>query len=175
MAALAEVHGVTLRTLRNWKRLDPAEQVAPPGRPRVSESERHAVRARVLAELERQGWSTGEGPVHRALGGAVPLSQVRRELKQLKAEWRKRERQRLAKQRVRIQILARDAVWSMDATHLGRTKARCAVEGEVVREVRSTRTIGLSVGPSATAEGRGAAAKACSGRAGLPSAAPDYG
>jgi len=152
MAALAEAHGVTLRTLRNWKRLDSAEQVAPPGRPPVSEEDWQTARALVSAELEHQGWSTGEGPVYRALGGAVPLSRVRRVLKELKAERRKVERMRLAKQRVRIHILARDAVWSMDATHLGRTKSRRSVEGEVVREVRSTRTIGLSVGPSASAD-----------------------
>ena len=152
MAALAEAYGVTPRTLRNWKRLDPAEQVAPPGRPPVPEDEWRRVRTLVEAELERQGWSAGEGPVHRALGGTVPISRVRRALKELKKERRRAERERLAEQRVEIRILARDAVWSMDATHLGRNKGGCAVEGEVVREVRSTRTIGLSVGPSATAE-----------------------
>jgi hypothetical protein len=118
----------------------------------VPEDEWRRVRALVAAQLELQGPSTGEGPVYRALGGLVPLSRVRRALKELKAERRKAERKRLEKQRVRIHILARDVVWSMDATHLGRTWSGWAVEGEVVREVRSTRTIGLSVGPSATAE-----------------------
>ena len=45
----------------------------------------------------------------------------------------------------------RDAVWSMDATHLGRSVDGGDVQGEVVREVRSTRSIGLAVGKPATA------------------------
>jgi len=49
-------------------------------------------------------------------------------------------------------VHARDALWSMDATHVGRTPAGAKVESEAVREVRSTRTIGLSVGPPATSE-----------------------
>ena len=39
----------------------------------------------------------------------------------------------------------------MDATHLGRNPTGRAVQAEVLRDVASTRTIGISAGPEATA------------------------
>jgi hypothetical protein len=53
---------------------------------------------------------------------------------------------------VSVQVEARDAVWSMDATHLGRDASGGEVQAEVVREVASTCTIGIAVGPPATGE-----------------------
>ena len=51
-----------------------------------------------------------------------------------------------------IRVMLRDAVWSMAATHLGREPSGRQVQDEVVREVASTRTIGVSVGRPATGE-----------------------
>ena len=141
---------MTLRTLRNWKRLDAADPVPSPGRPRVSEEKLAEVREAARGELDRQGWQAGEGPIKRALGERFPISQVRRVLHELKAERRARARQHAREARVSVEVKASDALWSMDATHLGRDAAGCAVQAEVVREVASTRTIGISVGPAAT-------------------------
>ena len=51
-----------------------------------------------------------------------------------------------------MHVLLRVAAWSMDATHLGRDEDRSAVQGEVICEVASSRTIGLSARPQATGE-----------------------
>jgi hypothetical protein len=104
----------------------------------------------VRAELERQGWSTGERPVFEALAGGVKLSRVRHAMRELKAERRQRKRAHQAEARVSVEVWARDALWSMDATHLGRDEDRSEVQGEIVREVASTRSIGVAVGPPAT-------------------------
>jgi len=141
---------VTARSLCNWKNLDPAQQVAVPGRPRTPKDVLEAARDLVRGELERQGWDCGEGPISRALGGQIPLARVRRVLRELKAERRARRRQQRAAARVSTSVQARDAVWSMDATHLGRDAVGRAVQAEVLREVASTRTIEISVGPAAT-------------------------
>lgn len=106
----------------------------------------------VHAELERQGWAAGEEPLWRGLQGAIPRARVRRVLAELKADRRRRRAAHVREARVSVTVLARDALWSMDATHLGRGPCGREVQAEVLREVASTRTIGLSVGPPATAD-----------------------
>ena len=150
--ALAEAKRVTSRTLCSWKHLDPAKPAASPGRPRLSEERLHEASEAVRGELERQGWQVGEGPIHRALGGRFPLARIRRVLKELKAEHRARKRKHVEEARKSMRSCARDAVWAIDATHLGRNLLRMAVEAEVIRELASTRTIGISIGLPATAE-----------------------
>jgi len=147
---MAEAFGVTPRTLRNWQRLDPAEQRARPGRPRLSQLELDWVREAVREQLELQGWGTGEKSIHRALSCVVPISRVRLVLRELKAARRKHLRRRREQSRVSVKVCARDAVWSTDATHLGRDEAERDVQGEIVRDVASTRSIGIAVGPPAT-------------------------
>jgi len=142
----------TLRTLRNWQRLNSAERRARPGRPRIPQAELDWLRELVREQLELQGWRAGERPIYKALDGRYRISRVRRVLRELKAERRKREREHQAKQRVSVTVHARDAVWSLDATHLGRDERHREVQGEILREVASTRSIGITVGPAATAE-----------------------
>ena len=149
LEALAEAHGVTLRTLRNWKRIDPAVPRARPGRPTLGQAVLDWAREVVRAELERQGWAAGEEPVWRGLDGAIPRARVRRVLAELKADRRRRHAAHAREARVSVTVLARDALWSLDATHLGREACGAEVQAEVLREVASTRTIGLSVGPPA--------------------------
>lgn len=147
---MAETHGVSVRTLRNWMRLDSEAQVAPPGRPRTRPELLEEARALCRQELARQGIDAGEEPIWRALGGQVPRARVRRVLRELKAERRQSARQQARAARVSLRVRARDALWSMDATHLGRDLVGQEVSAEVVREVCSTRSIGLSVGPPAS-------------------------
>jgi len=54
--------------------------------------------------------------------------------------------------RRRTTVVCSHAVWCQDATHLGRLTNRKAVEAEVVKDRGSLQTLGLSVGPSATAD-----------------------
>ena len=142
---------MTVATLRNWERLAEAEEAEyrPPGRPRHTEAARRRARTRVRAELERQGWSAGEGSVFEALRGEVPRRLVRSELAALKRAHRVREARARREVRRSVTVQARDAVWSMDATHIGGDE-RGKVEAEVVREVASGRTLAIGLGPPAT-------------------------
>jgi len=151
LVAMAEALGRSVRSLRNWARLDPADDVRPPGRPPLSAEVLAEARDAVESELDRQGWSAGEDPVHRGLEGRIPRARVRRVMQPMKAEHRARKREHQREARVSMRVCARDAVWSMDATHLGRDLLYREVQAEVVREVASTRSIGISAGPAASA------------------------
>lgn len=103
----------------------------------------------VRAQLEIQGWSAGERPIWVALGRAIPLARVRRVLRELKRVHRQRLAGHRAAARTSTKVLLKDAVWSMDATHLGRDGQEQAVQAEVLREVASGCTLQISVGPPA--------------------------
>jgi hypothetical protein len=76
---------------------------------------------------------------------------LRQSLSALKARSRRRERERRERQRVHLHVLARDVMWSQDATHLGRRVGR-SVEGQVIKDVATARNLSMWVGP--TAKGR---------------------
>lgn len=147
---MAEAVGRSERTLRRWEAADP-DAKARVGRPPAAQEEFDEVRALVRAELERQGWQAGEGPIHRALKGQVSLWRVRQVLAPLKRERAAQQRALQVELRQSVEVMARDTVWAIDATHLGCDPIGRAVEAEVLREVASTRTLALSVGPKATA------------------------
>jgi len=95
-----------------------------------------------------QGWGAGERPIWQALRSrGVPLRLVRDELRVLKAERRRRTRTIRRDLRKRGTAQARDAVWSVDGTHLGRSEEGDEVIAVAIREVASTRTLGASIGP----------------------------
>jgi transposase InsO family protein len=70
---------------------------------------------------------------------------VTQALRGLKAARRREERARCARNRVSHRVLARDALWAQDATHLGG-----GVYLEVIRDVASCRILALSIGRPAT-------------------------
>jgi hypothetical protein len=93
------------------------------------------------------GWTSGEGTVHRELGGDVPLRLVRDCVAQLKAEHRAATIRAEQERRTSMSVHARNAIWSVDGTHLGRDAHGAPVIGEIVRDVASTETLGSSIGP----------------------------
>lgn len=96
-------------------------------------------------EVRRAGWRTLR--VHLdAL--EVPTGLLQQSLSALKARSRRHERWRRERLRVHVTVLARDVMWSQDATHLGRDCGR-SVEGQVVKDVASTRNLSVWIGPSA--------------------------
>jgi hypothetical protein len=109
--------------------------------------ERALAKERVRSVLEVMGIGVGERTVCRELDGEVPTRLVRESLAELKAEHRARVRRRHEGTRTSVQVLARGAMWSLDGTHLGRDEAGTAHVGEIVRDVASTTTLGVSVGP----------------------------
>jgi len=102
--------------------------------------------------MGRQGRTVGERPVAQALQGQVSLWEVRSALRRWKARDRVRENRQSAQRRVSVRVRCRDAIWAQDATHLGRDPDGRAVQAEVLRDLASTRTLALSVGPPATSD-----------------------
>jgi len=150
---LARFLEVAPRTLCNWKlRYAAGERPRrPPGRPPHSAASHVRARRLVEHELDVQGWSAGEGPISRALEARdVPLRLVRSELRSLKAERRRRRRGKRRDIRTHVAVQARNAMWSVDGTHLGRDEHANEVIGEAARDVASTRTLGASIGPPPT-------------------------
>lgn len=96
-------------------------------------------------EIQRAGWRTLRRHLDR---GDVPTSLLQQSLSALKARSRCRERRRRERQRVHLDVLARDVMWSQDATHLGRECGQ-SVEGQVIKDVASTRNLAVWIGPSA--------------------------
>ncbi|MHC4607948.1 MAG: hypothetical protein ACYTAF_13635, partial [Planctomycetota bacterium] len=150
IARLARHLDRTPRTLCNWKwRYGPENGPRrPPGRP-PHPAEAHARAHRLVEdELKRQGWSAGEPTVWKALRPQeVPRRLVREALRVLKAEHRRRRDAIRRELHTHGTVQARDAVWSVDGTHLGRDEQARKVIAEAVRDVASTRTLGASIGP----------------------------
>lgn len=135
------------RSLRNWSREDAPER--PRGRPPTSDEHRAAAAQLVEDAWSRQGPSSGVRPVAASLVGEVPNWLVRQCLRRIKRLHRARHRAHRAEHRVSALVLARDVMWSMDGTHLGRLVDGEAVEGQVVRETATPKILAVAVGPSA--------------------------
>ena len=153
LSKIADLMGTTTRTLRAWKRLAQlAEQGVMPrpvGRPAHSIETRRTVLWRVARarrrEVKRAGWRT----LGRHLDtDAAPTRLLQRGLSDLKARSRRREQRRREQLRVHLRVLARDVMWSQDATHLGRECGQ-SVEGQVARDVGTARNLSIWIGPPA--------------------------
>lgn len=149
---MARTVGRCVRTLTNYKNLDPEAPPKSPGPPRRSEESYRDVRELVRAELETRGWATGYPTLWPRVKERSTAAQLRRALGELKAQHKARQRAVRERERITNEVLATDAVWALDATHLVREEDGRAVQAEVLREVASIRTLGLSVGPPATQE-----------------------
>jgi len=168
---MAGLVGVTTRTLRTWKGLAP-EEVRPGPVPRSPEKLRGDL-WRVARAWHRIGRGCGEGTVYEALKGEVSLRRVREVLSALKARRRRVKRRLAYERRVHVTVHVRDALWSQDATHLGRCsrdpglaeanvpfgdtfepsdEPLRGVQAEAIKDVASTKLVDARVGPPATGE-----------------------
>lgn len=140
---LAGSHGVSERTLRRWaQRADLPRRR--PGRPRHPEEVRAATRSSVREALDRLGWTAGEPALRASLPGA-PRRPMREALRALKTQRRAERRSREAEARVSVDVVGRDVLWCLDATHLGRG-LRGKLEGQVLREAATRRTLHVTAG-----------------------------
>ena len=89
-------------------------------------------------------WKTLEEKYTKAL--------VREAVTDLKDEHDAQRRLARVMARVGVTPILGDVLWALDETHLGRLEDGEAVSGLVIREVTSTRTLLVSVGPEVTAE-----------------------
>lgn len=147
---MAAAHGVTARTVRNWKKAS-KEPPRKEGRPRYSEEERkHALWA-VGRERRRQGKRVGWRRIEEGLGKTVPTRLVQQTLKRFKARDRLVKRRRIERSRQRVVVQVSDAIWTQDGTHLGRVGGR-AVKGLVIKDRGSMRKVSMWVGHRPNAE-----------------------
>lgn len=171
---LADTLGVSAswaRTLR--RRVERGERTRGPGRPRLSETERERVRALVLEQLKIQGLA-GWRDVLAGIRGMRPgervsVMLVQQETSAEKLRRRTKARRALEEAREGHEVLARDAVWSEDATHLGRLEDGAEVSGEVIVDRGTLGTVSLTAGQPLTAEDACAVLRAAAAeRGGFP-------
>lgn len=158
-AQLAEAFGVTAHWIRKQRRrVERGEVPRRKGRPRLSEAERARVRALVLGQLERQGivgWrDVLEGIRQVEAGRERPTSTmlVQQETAALKRQVEANRRRALEEAREGHEVLARDAVWAQDATHVGRRVDGEELQAEVATDRATLRTVIAAVGPPASGE-----------------------
>lgn len=139
---------VTPQTIQRWKRL--AKKAEPPkqGRPRLSRETRESIKLQVKIELERQGYP-GWRPISHALP-ALSVRYVQKYVAELKREHSKRARVRIEARRVSTEVLAREAVWAIDGTHLGRVRDK-PIDGQIVKDLGSLSYRSVRTGPPAKA------------------------
>jgi len=150
LTKLAQALGVSTRTLRNWRGREGTSGT--PGRPGHSAqalqgARRHTERAWKPLLVGHDGSRTVLEVLFRE-GVHVPTRLVQESVRALKREAALREQARILANRMHVEVLARDALWALDQTFLGRDE-----QGEhralLVRESIAPHTLGLSVGPPA--------------------------
>jgi len=152
LVLFAEVLDVSPRTLRKWR--DQAEHCPVMGRPQLAEETWRAAVVPVARAWQGQGWSAGRPRVLNALkqaGIEIPVTIVRGLLRELKARRRSYLARKRAALRKHVRVHARDAVWSEDATHLGRDE-QGKVEALAVKDAGTTTSIVQSIGGPARGE-----------------------
>jgi hypothetical protein len=156
LARSFDVSAHWMRTLR--RREERGETPRKKGRPRIPDEERARVHALVLDEFERQGivgWrDVLAGIRRREAGKEGPTSTmlVQQETAALKRLARANQQRAIEEVREGHEVLARDAVWAEDATHVGRLVDGSELQAEVATDRATTRTVIAAVGPPASGE-----------------------
>ncbi len=148
LEAVAYSLDVSVRTLTTWKRnvreAAPERKLGRP--PHTSEAHQNALWF-VGQELERQGYP-GWRVISRGLQGRVPDRLIQIYVRRFKLRRKERKMARIARNRVSVTVLARDAIWGQDGSHIGRTKEH-ALESQVIRDRGSLAFVGVESGPTA--------------------------
>jgi len=142
---------VSERTLRYWVRTyAPGKDPPRPGRPPHSASDKMGALYAVRREMRKQGLEVGAEALHHGLGKRVPLRLVRYATARIKERRRRRHAEHRVRARTSMQVLARDAMWGLDATHLGRDGST-AVEAQVIKDLATLCLPGQAVSAPAKA------------------------
>jgi len=148
----ARVLKVAERTLRHWRAR--AESPAVMGRPRLSEEAWSTALPEVRSAWESQGRTSGRGRVQAELerrGKTISATIVRTHVRAIKASWSSEQERRRQAERVHVAVHARDALWTQDASHMGRDEEG-KVEALAVKDVAPVKVVETSVGGPATGE-----------------------
>ena len=106
--------GVTPQTIHYWVRLARLDELPKIGRPRASKERRSEAEALVRVEMQRQG-NPGWRPIAAKLPW-LPLRLVQANVKKVKLEREQRRLQNIEEKRVSVEVLAREAIWTIDGT-----------------------------------------------------------
>jgi len=145
LGKLARSLDVDVRTIWNWRKSVkdgmPEKKI---GRPRYTPAQhRHAIWL-VGRELRRQGYP-GWLAVSIQLCGAVPTRLIQFYVRGFKKKKYDRKKARILRHRVKVEVVARDAIWAQDGTHVGRCNGE-NVESQVMRDRGSLAIIGVQTG-----------------------------
>ncbi len=141
----------SIRSLQNDMKLAAGDTLPrSPGRPAHCGAVRWRAAIKVREQLYVQGFTAGWRSVDNALPD-VPTRLVQELMSICKTRDRARRAREAQARRVSVKVHKRDALWSIDATHLGRAGAE-AQQAEVVKELATTRVVGVSLGSVATGE-----------------------
>lgn len=135
---------MSLRTLWNWEHIA-EDQRRPVGRPPHSFWAFKKCLYAVARALRSLGYHIGEWALVKLLGAEHSRTLIRRALSALKARRKKRKKSIVKKQRLTIEPLERDVLWSLDATHMGRCRGK-SMQAQLVVDPFSINEITLSFG-----------------------------
>ena len=100
-------------------------------------------------EYLRQG-RCGAEAIAAKIGGRlperVPLRLIRQYVKRFKSCEARHERRRILPRRVRVEVLARDALWVQDSAQVGRDESGKKIESQVIKDRGPLVTVGVSTG-----------------------------
>jgi transposase InsO family protein len=117
-AHFADAAGRSLRTLRAWKKMPRGGRL---GRPPHSLEKRRWSRLMVFAELATQGVTSSARLIDRALRPlGVPTILTREFVGEIKRSIRREARLQAKERRLHVEVLAADAITSLDGTHVVR-------------------------------------------------------
>lgn len=139
---------VNVRTLWNWRHSvtdgAPEKKI---GRPTYTKSQHlHAI-WQVGRELRRQGYP-GWLAVSVGIRGSVPTRLIQHYVRGFKKKRSDRKKARIRRQRIKVEVVARDVIWVQDGTHVGRCGGE-VLESQVMRDRGSLSIIGVQTGPVA--------------------------
>ncbi len=145
---IAAQEKVTLRTLRNWCATARSGKQLKRGRPHLSETMHKQAMWLVAREMKRQGYP-GWRPIAIALYKVVPITLIQFYVAELKKRRRKRQQVRLAKHRITIEVLNKNALWVQDGMS-GRQATHETLEAQVIKDRASLTTVSVVTGVPAT-------------------------
>lgn len=140
---------VSDRTVRNWRSRTCARDFPKLGRPAHDERAHRIAFWKVGREYLRQGRCGAEG-IAAGIGGAlperVPLRLIRLHVKRFKACVSPHKRRRILPRRVRVDVLAKNALWVQDSTQVGRDESGEKIESQIIKDRGPLLTVGVQTG-----------------------------
>jgi transposase InsO family protein len=123
---------VSTKTLQNWKRNAKKEVRPKLGRPSRSKIKVLMDMKFIYREWLRQG-RPGIRPVAEVLED-VPRRLINELVPKLNNRFERREKERIKRNRVCVKVLATNALWSQDGTHIGRNIRYKAYEAQIIKD-----------------------------------------